>query len=240
MYEHLFANLCFDEKGGSGITPIDLILKLWSISLKTSPLRRAWALLAAYVIGFYGSFMNRLRIYGVEHIPARGGVLFAANHISGYDTIFLPWAVLRACPMQMIWAPAKEELFKNWFLSWLFRSWGAFPVRRGRDLRAGKHLGELLQSEKVMLFPEGTRNKDGELGKGNRGVGKLIYEHRPAVVPTSLQNLNHWKFPAFGQQGRIVFGPPVDFSDLYQKEDCKETHLLIVERLMAAIADGLT
>jgi 1-acyl-sn-glycerol-3-phosphate acyltransferase len=197
-------------------------------------------MLTVCLIGFYASVLNRLRVSGTDHIPVSGGVLFAANHISGYDTVFLPWAVLRTCPLQMIWAPAKEELFRNPLLGRLFRSWGAFPVRRGRDLRAGKHLGELLQSDKVMLFPEGTRNRDGVLGKGNRGVGKLIYEHRPAVIPTALQGLNHWKFPGFGQQGRIVFGPPLDFSDLYQKEDCKETHLLIVERLMAAIAACLS
>lgn len=207
--------------------------------MKTSLLRRAWVLLTAYVIGFYGSFLNRLRVSGTEHIPASGGVLLASNHISGYDTVLLPWAVLRACPLQMVWAPAKEELFKNPFLGRLFRTWGAFPVRRGRDVRAGKHLGDLLQSEKVMLFPEGTRNKDGVLSKGNRGVGKLIYDHRPTVVPTALQGLNRWTFPGFGQAGRVVFGPPVDFTDLYQREDCKETHLLIVERLMAKIAEGL-
>ena len=208
--------------------------------MKTSLARRVWVMLTVCLIGFYASVLNRLRISGTDHIPVSGGVLFAANHISGYDTVFLPWAVLRTCPLQMIWAPAKEELFRNPLLGRLFRSWGAFPVRRGRDLRAGKHLGELLRSDKVMLFPEGTRNRDGVLGKGNRGVGKLIYEHRPAVIPTALQGLNHWKFPGFGQPGRIVFGPPLDFSDLYQKEDCKETHLLIVERLMAAIAAGLS
>ncbi|HEX9777246.1 MAG TPA: lysophospholipid acyltransferase family protein [Geopsychrobacteraceae bacterium] len=208
--------------------------------MKTSLARRVWVMLTVCLIGFYASVLNRLRISGTDHIPVSGGVLFAANHISGYDTVFLPWAVLRTCPLQMIWAPAKEELFRNPLLGRLFRSWGAFPVRRGRDLRAGKHLGELLRSDKVMLFPEGTRNRDGVLGKGNRGVGKLIYEHRPAVIPTALQGLNHWKFPGFGQPGRIVFGPPLDFSDLYQKEDCKETHLLIVERLMAAIAACLS
>ncbi|MDT8418823.1 MAG: lysophospholipid acyltransferase family protein [Desulfuromonadales bacterium] len=207
--------------------------------MKTSLLRRVWVLLVASVIGFYGSVWNRLRVNGAEHIPASGGVLLAANHISGYDTVLLPAAVLRSCPLQMVWAPAKEELFRNRFLAWIFSSWGAFPVRRGRDLRAGKHLGELLQSEKVMLFPEGTRNRDGRLGKGNRGVGKLIYDHRPTVIPIGLQGLNHWKFPGLGQPGRISFGAPIDFSDLFLLEDCKETHLLIVERLMTAIAGQL-
>lgn len=87
-----------------------------------------------------------------------------------------------------------------------------------------------------MLFPEGTRHKDGKLGKGNRGVGKIIYDTRPTVIPTALTGLNHWKFPALGQRGSVVFGQALDFSDLFQREDCKETHQMIVERIMLAIA----
>jgi 1-acyl-sn-glycerol-3-phosphate acyltransferase len=204
--------------------------------LKASLPRRFWATFASYVIGFYASIINRFKIYGAENIPRHGGVLVASNHISGYETVFLPWAVMKRYPMQMVWAPAKEELFSNPLLGTLFRSWGAFPVKRGRDVRAGKLLNELLEAEKVMLFPEGTRNRDGVLGKGNRGVGKLIYDIRPAVVPTALSGLNRWKFPGIGQKGAVVFGPPLDFSDLFALEDRKETHLLIVERLMSASA----
>jgi 1-acyl-sn-glycerol-3-phosphate acyltransferase len=207
--------------------------------LKTSLIRRLWALLAAGVIGVYASGLNRLQVIGRENIPQSGGVLIASNHISGFETVFLPWIVLRAFPLQMIWAPAKEELFRNPLLGAIFRSWGAFPVRRGRDLKAGKHLGQLLATEKVMLFPEGTRHRDGTLGRGNRGVGKLIYDHRPTVIPTALSGLNHWKFPRLAQQARVAFGPPLDFTDLFSLEDCKETHLAIVDRLMAAIAAQL-
>lgn len=202
-------------------------------------IRRLWVALASGVILVYATCLNRLKICGSENIPENGGVLLLSNHISAYDTVLLPAAVQKTWPCQMVWAPAKEELFRNVFLGALFRSWGAFPVKRGRDLRAGKKLGELLQSEKVMLFPEGTRNKDGKLGKGNRGVGKLIYDHRPVVIPTTLAGLNHWRFAALGQLGQVSFGQPLDFSDLFALEDCKETHLLIVERVMAAIADGL-
>ncbi len=207
--------------------------------MKTSLIRRLWVLLAARVILFYAVRCNRLQVSGLEHIPGQGGVLLVSNHISGYDTVFLPSAVSLRHPLQLIWAPAKEELFRNPLLGALFRSWGAFPVRRGRDVRAGKQLGGLLQSEKVMLFPEGTRHKDGQLGKGNRGVGKLIYDHRPSVIPTALSGINQWRFPGFGQSGEVRFGGPIDFSDLYQCEDSKATHLLIVERVMAAIAEQL-
>lgn len=207
--------------------------------MKVSFVRRLWVMVSSVVFRFYSNYLNRFQIIGAENIPASGGVLLAANHISAFDTIFIPSAVLKYHPWQMTWAPAKEELFRNPLLGAMFRSWGAFPVKRGRDVRAGRHLGGLLQTQKVMLFPEGTRHKDGKLGPGNRGVGKLIYEHQPAVVPIALSGINHWKILKFGQQGHIRFGAPIDFSDLFELEDKKETHLLIVERLMAAIAAEL-
>ncbi len=207
--------------------------------MKVSFFRRLWVTISTAVIRFYACTVNKFKVVGAENIPESGGVLFAANHISGYDTVFIPAAILKEHPLQMTWAPAKEELFENWFLGMLFRSWGAFPVKRGRDVRAGKQLGDLLQSEKVMLFPEGTRHKDGQLGSGNRGVGKLIYDHRPVVIPTALSGINHWKVFKTGQTGEIRFGKPVDFSDLFELENKKPTHILIVERLMAAIASEL-
>ncbi|HEY6872748.1 MAG TPA: lysophospholipid acyltransferase family protein [Geobacteraceae bacterium] len=198
--------------------------------------RRFWVTFSAYVIGFYASVINRFRVKGAENIPRSGGVLLASNHISAYETIFLPWAVVRRHPLQMLWAPAKEELFRSRLQRWLYSSWGAFPVKRGRDVRAGKVLNDLLRDQKVMLFPEGTRHKDGVLGRGNRGVGKIIYDTRPTVIPTALVGLNRWRFPGFGQEGMVVFGRPLDFTDLFRMEDCKETHQLIVDRVMAAIA----
>lgn len=208
--------------------------------MKVSIVRRLWVLLSVYVVGFYASLLNRFQVVGWENIPSSGGVLLASNHISGYETVFLPWAVIRHFPLQMVWAPAKEELFQNLFLGSLFRSWGAFPVRRGRDVRAGENITHLLTTEKVMLFPEGTRHKDGTLGKGNRGVGKLIYDSRPVVIPVALSGLNHWKFPGFGQKARVVFGAPIDFSDLLDLENVKDTHILIVDRVMDAIASQLS
>jgi len=207
--------------------------------LKGSILRRCWVTFSARVIGIYASSINNFRGKGLENLPAGGGVLLASNHISAYETIFIPSVVLRRFPLQMLWAPAKEELFTNSIQKFLYTSWGAFPVKRGRDLRAGKIINDLLVDQKVMLFPEGTRHKDGVLGKGNRGVGKIIYDTRPAVIPTALTGLNRWKFPGYGQTGSVVFGEQLDFTDLYALSDCKETHQLIVNRIMDAIAELL-
>lgn len=204
--------------------------------MKAHLLQRCWVTFSVYVVGSYASLLNRFVIKGAENIPKNGPVLIASNHISAYDTIFLPWAVIKNNPLQMLWAPAKEELFEKLFLRLIYTSWGAFPVRRKRDVRAGRRLNDLLSDQKVMLFPEGTRHKDGKLGDGNRGVGKIIYDTRPTVIPTALTGLNYWKFPGFWQNATVVFGKALVFDDLFQKEDCKDTHLQIVDRIMGAIA----
>lgn len=207
--------------------------------MKVPFLRRLWVTFTIAIIGFYASVLNRFKVSGADNIPAAGGVLIASNHISAYETVFLPWAVIGKFPLQMLWAPAKEELFRSFFTGWLYSSWGAFPVNRGRDVRAAKRINELLLSQKVMLFPEGTRHKDGVLGKGNRGVGKIIYDTRPAVIPSALIGLNLWKFPGLFQKAKVVFGRPLDFTDLFQLEDNKITHQLITDRVMEAIASIL-
>jgi 1-acyl-sn-glycerol-3-phosphate acyltransferase len=208
-------------------------------TMRVSFLQRLWVTFSCYVVGFYASTLNRFVTKGTENIPASGGVLLTSNHISAYETIFLPWAVIRAHPFQMLWAPAKEELFEKPLQRLLYSSWGAFPVRRKRDVKANRTINSLLQDQKVMLFPEGTRHKDGKLGPGNRGVGKIIYDTRPTVIPTALIGFNSWKFPGFRQPAMAVFGLPLDFSDLYVLEDNKETHNLIVGRVMQAIAELL-
>ena len=208
--------------------------------MKASFLQRCWVTFSIYVVGFYASCLNRFAIKGSDNIPHAGPVLIASNHISAFDTIFLPWAVIKHNSLQMLWAPAKEELFAKPFQRWIYTSWGAFPVKRKRDVRAGRRLNELLLDQKVMLFPEGTRHKDGQLGSGNRGVGKIIYDTRPNVIPTALLGLNNWKFPCFQQDAIVRFGAAIDFSDLFQLEDSKETHLLIVNRVMQAISALLT
>lgn len=201
--------------------------------------RQIWIVLCAYVIGFYASTINRFRWRGVENIPRQGAVLLAANHTSAYDTVLLPWAVIRHFPNKVIWAPAKEELFRNPLFAWLISSWGAFPVRRGRDIRGFRFLRNLLAEETVMLFPEGTRRTDGTLGKGSRVVGKMIYDMRPVVIPAALRGFPQWRFPGRGQEALLTFGKPIEFHDLFGGEDNKKTHALIVDRVMSAIAELL-
>ncbi len=204
--------------------------------------RRAWFRFSWLVLGGFLAGLNRLKVMGAEHVPRGGGVLFAANHLSIFDTLLIPWVNIAKVGMEVVWAPAKAELFEIPLLNRIISSWGAFPVyRSGRDIRAMRRLIDLMHREKVMLFPEGTRSLDGWMGRGNRAVGKLIYRARPVVIPTAILGTDQLL-----AKGRIVprlfsnlevrFGPALDLDRFYRADDTKATAEAIVHTVMRSIA----
>jgi 1-acyl-sn-glycerol-3-phosphate acyltransferase len=186
--------------------------------------------------------LNHLKISGSEHVPSGGGVLLAANHLSIFDTLLIPWVNIATVRLEVVWAPAKVELFDIPLINRIIKSWGAFPVHRGGgDLRAMRRLLDLMQREKVMLFPEGTRSADGRLGAANRIVGKLIYLARPVVIPTALVGTERLlakgrMVPHLFSDLEVRFGPPLDLQRYYQAEDTKATAQAIAHTVMRSIA----
>ena len=74
---------------------------------------RLWLRLAYVVVKLCLRLCCQVHIEGSEHIPSQGGVVLVSNHISAFDTVLLPYAVLATQGMQIIWAPAKAELFRS-------------------------------------------------------------------------------------------------------------------------------
>jgi 1-acyl-sn-glycerol-3-phosphate acyltransferase len=199
--------------------------------------RFSWLVLAVFFKG-----LNHLKISGSEHVPAGGGVLFAANHLSIFDTLLIPWVNIAAVSLEVVWAPAKAELFDLPVVNHLITSWGAFPVHRGGgDMRAMRRLLDLMRREKVMLFPEGTRSIDGKLGPANRAVGKLIYIARPIVIPTALVGTDRLlakgrRVPRLFTDLEVRFGQPLDLQRYYRAENTKATAQAIAHTVMRSIA----
>jgi 1-acyl-sn-glycerol-3-phosphate acyltransferase len=144
--------------------------------------------------------------------------------------------------LEVVWAPAKAELFDIPVINHIIASWGAFPVQRGgRDVQAMRRLVELMRREKVMLFPEGTRSPDGCLGRGNRVVGKLIYLARPTVIPTAVLGTDRLLgkgriLPRLFSKLEVRFGPPLDLEYYYTAEDTKATAEALMSFVMRSIA----
>ncbi|MBI3597431.1 MAG: 1-acyl-sn-glycerol-3-phosphate acyltransferase [Nitrospirae bacterium] len=188
--------------------------------------------------------VNRVEVFGREHIPSRGerGVLILSNHISALDPFLIGiTAMPRFSP---VWwrAAAKEELFTPPFSRWVMYMIGAFPVRRGRrDVGSMERMIEALKTDVLVVFPEGTWSTTGRLLPGRSGVGKVIYDARPAkILPVAVKGTDKilprdaW-IPRIGRRAKVAYGPPMDLRRFYDQPDSVETSHRIVDAVMAEI-----
>ncbi len=152
-------------------------------------------------------FFWRIKVYGHKNIPPKGGVIVAANHSSLVDPPVLGSAMKREANYL-----AKKELFRIPIFGNILRRVNAFPVKRGEsDLLALKKAKRLLEEGKlVILFPEGTRNRTGNLLRGKPGIGILAIWTGVPIVPALIRNTNRLvHFPRL----EVHFAPPLYFSD---------------------------
>lgn len=122
-------------------------------------------------------------VIGLENIPQNGNFLVASNHISNVD----PFIVGVSCRKRFAYI-AKEELFENPIVGHILRSLDAFPIKRNSsDLGALRTtLKKLKEGRSVVLFPEGTRRREGQEQKIQSGIGFLAVKTRLPVVPVYL------------------------------------------------------
>lgn len=118
-----------------------------------------------------------------DRIPREGAVIIACNHISNWDPILVGLGCRREISFL-----AKEELFENPLFAALIRAYNALPVRRGLLDRRGLKLalGTLRRGEVLLVFPEGSRSRTGDIGDARAGVGFLAAVSGATVVPACI------------------------------------------------------
>ncbi|MFK3936260.1 lysophospholipid acyltransferase family protein [Alkalihalobacillus sp. NPDC078783] len=177
-----------------------------------------------FVCRTYLSTLYKIEIEGKENIPEHGGVLLCCNHISNFDPPFLGAYIKR--PTRYM---AKQELFEKPILKQLLPKLGAFPVKRGgadkQTLRKG--MNYLNEQEILGLFPEGTRSKDGKLGKGLAGAGFFALKTNAVVIPCAI--IGTYKR---GKRLKLVYGKPLD---LAQHRETKASSGEVTELIMSEI-----
>lgn len=114
----------------------------------------------------------------------RRGYVVIANHESVADPFLLSWL-----PFDMRWV-AKEELFKPPVVGWAMTWGGDIPLRRGEGDSVRRMFDECEKAIRagisVMLFPEGTRTRDGELLPFKDGAFSLAIRTQAPILPVAL------------------------------------------------------
>ncbi|HET6871441.1 MAG TPA: lysophospholipid acyltransferase family protein [Sporolactobacillaceae bacterium] len=176
----------------------------------------------------------RFKVEGHENldqIPENKGVLLCSNHISNFDPPLVGAATTRTLSFM-----AKAELFDVPVLGKLISRVNAFPIKRGgSDRHALKTAIDILNSGRTLImFPEGTRSKTGELKKGLAGVGFLALRTVAIVVPVAIVNGYH-----LFKVTRVVFGKPVALEELKaNKAKPQEVADKIMENIQDILSTG--
>ena len=144
----------------------------------------------------------------LKKVQTRGYIL-APNHISAIDPVFV--IITRFWGRRMI-VFAKKELFEiNAFLSWFFRCAGAMCVRGTKEEAAviDETVARCQNGESLLIFPEGTREKDGTFLQPKSGLFVIAAAAAVDVVPVRI----HYETPDGKMKlfckVRVVYGEPM-------------------------------
>lgn len=200
--------------------------------------RIAWLVFRFIYATYFG-----WRVFNPERVPLTGPVILAANHASFIDPPLVGAGLKRDINYL-----ARESLFRFPGVGALLRSWNSVPVDRDGGGAAGLRaiLDRLLGGGAIILFPEGTRTRDGKLQPARSGIGLTVVKSAAPVVPVRVFGT----FEAFGRHMRfprprpiaVKYGQPMLFEKLRteastcSKPRLKEIYQEIADEIMAAIA----
>jgi 1-acyl-sn-glycerol-3-phosphate acyltransferase len=231
--------------------------RFWTLCQRT--LGAGWIHVSTY---------NLMQVSGLEHVEAAERsrpILLVANHRSFFDMYVVSTVLFRRTSWRkQLFFPVRGRFFYdtvggllvNLVMGW----WSMFPPffaggdnpkteQREFDKFSMRLLASLAREgagNVIGFHPEGTRNKGADpytYLRPQPGVGKLIKDARPQVVPVFIaglgndlpkQVLGNWRG---GEPVRVRFGPAIDFSDFYERRDSVRTYKEIADFCMSKIAE---
>jgi len=188
------------------------------------------------VFKFFGSTFFSFRVVHPERMIDEGPAILAMNHQSFLDP---PMAGI-TCERELF-TLARDTLFKSWIMSKILPAINVVPIDpKGGDSSALKLSVRILkQGYATLIFPEGTRSKDGNLQPAQPGVGFIIAKTLAPVVPMRIFG-SYEALPRSGKEFHaspitIVLGEPIYFTKA-DLEGGREVYQRLADRVMEAIA----
>ena len=171
------------------------------------------------------------KIVGRKNL-VKGKAILTANHTSAMDCV-----LLLANTHSKKYLLAKKELFKNKFAGAILKSYGGIPIDRGNlDVHAIKtSLKVLSKNKKLIIFPEGTRNKSGnikQMGEVKQGAAMLAIKSKTPIIPVWIS-----RKPKMFRLTKIVIGKPFDLSEFYGEKLTDEVLSKATEKIEKKIKE---
>ncbi len=178
-----------------------------------------------------------LRIIGQENLVTEGPVLVASNHQSFLD----PPLIGNLYKTEMVFL-ARKTLFVGFF-KWLYPQWNAIPVDQDRpDMSSLKTIiRKLKEGHRVLVFPEGARTLDGNIGEAAPGIGLIASKSGALVQPVRISGAREAlpRGSARIRFARIIvsIGPVIRLTpDELKAPNGKEDYERITQKIMGAIS----
>ena len=230
--------------------------------------KRFWTFCQRHIgsLWIYLATYNLMNVFGIENVettdPERP-LLLVANHRSFFDMYTVSSVLFRRTrrPIKLFFPVRAKFFYDNpvgWFVNLVMGWWAMYPPFFREQKEANKRafdkfsLRELIRicasghGHVIGFHPEGKRNLNDDpydLLPAQPGIGKVVYEARPQVIPVFItglindlpkQVLSNW---TGGEKVRIWFGEPIDLTEFYSKRDAIRTHKEIADYLMSRISE---
>lgn len=168
------------------------------------------------------------KIVGRKNLP-KGKVIITLNHTSNLDAV-----VLILNTWEKKYFLAKKELFVSKARSWFLKKMGAIKIDREiADVSAIKEAFKVLKNnKKLVIFPEGTRNKTEELNlqQVKHGAAMIAIKTKTPIVPLWIFNR-----PKAFRKTKILIGKPYELDEFYGQKLSDE----VLEKASAKVAEKL-
>ncbi len=183
-------------------------------------------------------FVFTLRVVHPERMIEEGPLILAVNHSSYFDP---PLAGI--CSRRGVYYLARKTLLQWPFFGPLFPAMNVIPVERdGNDMSALREvIKKVREGHGIVLFPEGTRSKDGNLQPARAGIGLVIAKTRAPVLPMRIfgasEALPKGSKRLHFTKVTVVIGHPIYFTQDEVEPATRETYQRLSDRVMAAISE---
>ncbi len=181
----------------------------------------------------------RVRAEGREHIPPQGSCILVANHQSYIDGLFVSMFLTNAF-LRRTYYYAKRKHVKKGLLEWLARNSNVIVVEVGRDVQLSLQMmaQAVRQGGNLLIFPEGTRSVDGQLGDFKSTFAALALELNVPVIPVAISGAiralpRGKRLPRFLTRVTVRFLPPVPDSARAAEASLAETTRETIARHLA-------